>query len=72
VRPETIAEALDGETDGSVYEDELARALKLLESRFAAPPRSRRDRDRALGVLVRKGYQPEIALDALAAYARES
>jgi regulatory protein len=72
VQPETIAEALDWERDGRAYHDELARALKLLQRRFAAPPRSRRDRDRALGVLVRKGYQPEIALDALAAYERES
>jgi regulatory protein len=72
VEPETIAAALDMGADGNVYDDELGRALELLQRRFAAPPRSRRDRDRALGVLVRKGYLPEIALDALAAYARDS
>ena len=72
LEPDTIAEALDAEAGDSAYHDELGRALELLQRRFAAPPRSRRDRDRALGVLVRKGYQPEIALDALAAYARES
>jgi regulatory protein len=49
---------------------ELARAVALLRRRFASPPRTRRDRDRALGVLVRKGYEPEIAFDALAAFAR--
>jgi regulatory protein len=72
VEQETITEALGAQADGSAYDDELGRALELLQRRFAAPPRSRRDRDRALGVLVRKGYQPEIALEALAAYARAS
>lgn len=51
---------------------ELERALELLRRRFPDPPRERRDRDRALGVLVRKGYESEVALDALSAYAREA
>ena len=37
-----------------------------------SPPRDRRERDRALGVLLRKGYDSELALDALAAHAREA
>jgi regulatory protein len=49
---------------------ELERALALLGRRFPAPLRERRDRDRALGLLIRKGYDPDLALDALAAYAR--
>ena len=49
---------------------ELDRALELLRRRFPEPPRDRRDRDRALGVLIRKGYESELALDALAAHAR--
>ncbi len=49
---------------------ELDRALALLSRRFPAPPRERRERDRALGLLIRKGYDPDLALDALAAYAR--
>ena len=49
---------------------ELARALTLLRRRFPQPPRERRDRDRALGMLLRKGYASELALDALAAHAR--
>jgi regulatory protein len=52
-------------------ETELDRALSLLRRRFPAPPRDRRDRDRALGVLLRKGYETELALDALAAHARD-
>ena len=52
-------------------EDELGRAVELLRRRFPAPPRDRRERDRALGVMLRKGYDSETAVDALAAYARE-
>ena len=51
---------------------ELERALELLHRRFPDPPRERRERDRALGVLVRKGYESEVALDALSTYAREA
>lgn len=52
-------------------ETELDRALALLRRRFPEPPRERRDRERALGVLLRKGYDSELALDALAAHARD-
>jgi regulatory protein len=51
-------------------ESELDRALELLRRRFPEPPRERRDRDRALGMLLRKGYESELALDALSAHAR--
>jgi regulatory protein len=57
---------------GGDAETELDRALLLLRRRFPAPPRERRERDRALGVLLRKGYDSELALDALTAYARGS
>jgi regulatory protein len=57
--------------DGDLHRDELDRALALLRRRFPEPPRERRERDRALGVLVRKGYDMELALDALSAYARD-
>lgn len=49
---------------------ELERALSILGRRFPSLPRGRRERDRALGVLIRKGYEPELALDALRTYAR--
>ena len=49
---------------------ELARALELLGRRFPEPPRERRDRDRALGMLLRKGYEHELAVDAVNAHAR--
>lgn len=63
-----------GSTDPSGDEEptELHRALEILRRRFPAPPRERRDRDRALAMLLRKGYASELALDALSAYAREA
>lgn len=48
---------------------ELARALALLRQRFPQPPGDRRERDRALGMLLRKGYDSEVAVDALARHA---
>jgi regulatory protein len=60
--------ALTGPADLS----ELDRALELLRRRFPSAPASRRERDRALGVLLRKGYNSELALDALAAHARDA
>jgi regulatory protein len=65
---ELIEEALaDREAEETT---ELERALTLLSRRFPSPPHERRERDRALGLLIRKGYDPELALDALAAHAR--
>jgi regulatory protein len=63
---ELIAEAL---ADDATH-DELDRALQLLRERFPNPPQNRRERDRALGVMLRKGYDSELAVYALAAYAR--
>ena len=42
--------------------DELAAACELLERRFPHPPETPRDLERALGFLVRKGYELELAL----------
>jgi regulatory protein len=53
-------------------ETELDRAVALLRRRFPSPPRERRERDRALGVLIRKGFESDLALDALASYARDA
>lgn len=50
---------------------ELERAVAVLQQRFPKPPRERRDRQRALGVLVRRGYPPELAIDAVTAYSRD-
>lgn len=65
---ELIAAALSGEH----RDDELERALALLRRRFPDPPQERRERERALGVLLRKGYDSELALDAVSQYGREA
>jgi regulatory protein len=53
-------------------ETEVDRARELLKRRFRAPPIDARDRERALGVLLRKGFDSELALQAIASYARET
>jgi regulatory protein len=50
-------------------EEEMAAALELLRRRCPAPPATRPERDRALGILVRRGYSPELALAALRRHA---
>jgi regulatory protein len=46
---------------------ELERAVAVIERRWERPPHDRRERDRALGVLLRKGYDSTLALEALEA-----
>ena len=59
-----IVAGVVGERDG-----EMEAALEILARRFPEPPQTPRDRDRALGVLVRKGYELELAYDALRRHA---
>jgi regulatory protein len=56
--------------DDDQEDDELARALAVLQRRFPTPPADGRERQRAFATLVRRGYEPELALDAVAAHAR--
>jgi regulatory protein len=62
---ELIAAAI-GEQDGA---GEMEAALEILARRFPQPPQTPRERDRALGVLLRKGYGLELAHDALRRHA---
>jgi len=68
VAPDLIDEVLRG------YEQdaELETALLLLERRFAVPPAEDRERDRAWRMLVRRGYAPELAYDALREHERRA
>jgi regulatory protein len=52
--------------------DELDAALEVLSGRFPEPPEELRDRQRALGMLVRRGYELELAHEALRIYARRT
>jgi regulatory protein len=67
IEPELVDDSLHGQDADS----ELERALALLRRRFPSPPGDRRERERALGVLLRKGYDSELALDAIAAHTRD-
>ncbi|HWM10218.1 MAG TPA: RecX family transcriptional regulator [Solirubrobacteraceae bacterium] len=65
VAPDLI-EAAVGEQG---HEQEMDAALALLQRRFPDPPATPRDCERALGVLVRKGYGLELAHDAIRRHA---
>jgi regulatory protein len=56
---------------GDAAETQLEAALTILTRRFRTPPETDRERDRALGFLVRKGYELETAYDAIRAYGRD-
>lgn len=68
VEPALIAAAL-GERGAA---EELEAALTVLKRRFPRAPGSDRERERALGILVRKGYDLELAYDAIRAYERDA
>jgi regulatory protein len=74
IEREEIEAALGTLSASSGPEDrdgELERAVALLRRRFPAPPNGVRERERALAVLLRKGYDSEVALEALARRAAE-
>jgi regulatory protein len=51
-------------------DEALDTAVALLRRRFPSPPDDDRGRDRALGLLVRRGYGLETAYDAVRAFGR--
>ena len=63
-------EAIAAACDARDHEGELDAAITLLRRRFREPPETDRDRERALGMLVRKGYDLELAYDAVRALGR--
>jgi regulatory protein len=68
VDPALIAAALDerGATE------ELEAALAVLRRRFPNAPSDDRSRERALGLLVRRGYELDLAYDAVRAFERDA
>jgi regulatory protein len=66
IEPELVDEVLADDRGA-----ELDQALRLLRRRFPSPPENRGQRERALGVLVRKGYEAELAIDAIALHGQE-
>lgn len=66
VARELVAAAL-AERDGT---EELEVAVSVLRRRFPQPPREPRDRERALGILARKGFELDLAYEAIRAVGR--
>jgi regulatory protein len=66
VEPELIADALALRSPAR----EVEAAVELLRRRLPAPPRDDRERNRALGLLARRGYELELAHDAVRRYER--
>jgi regulatory protein len=62
-------EAIEAAVAAQDPEAELDAALELLRRRCPTPPTTRAERDRSLGILIRRGYTPELALDALRRHA---
>ena len=62
-------ETVEAVMAGQPPEDERARALEILHRRFPGTPVDRRVRERALAVLLRKGYDTDLALDAVSSWA---
>ena len=76
IRRALIARGVDRDVvEDALGEDaadsEIGRAVALLRQRFPSPAGDPRERERALGMLLRKGYDAELALDAIAVHARD-
>lgn len=70
-----LAAGVDGELVAAALgvrdaDDELDAAVTLLRRRCREVPETDRERERALGLLVRKGYDLELAYDAVRAFER--
>jgi regulatory protein len=63
-------ELIEAALEPSSRRDELERAIALLRRRWPARSYEGRERDRALGMLLRKGYDDELAIEALNLHAR--
>lgn len=71
IRKELLARGIDREVvqetlSAESHEAELQRAVEVLDRRVGAPAGDQRSHERALGLLVRRGYDPELAIEAIA------
>ena len=61
---------VDAVIDSHDRSDELDAALTVLAERMPEPPADEKARDRAWRLLVRKGYEPELAYEAVREHGR--
>jgi regulatory protein len=72
LRERGVEEALiEAALDGDGHQTQLERAVELLEHR-GQPADDERSRSRALAFLARRGYDSELAHDAVRSYEREA
>jgi len=64
------AEHIEAALSTQTADEAREAALDLLRRRLSEPPRDDRGRERALGLLVRRGYDLELAYDAVRAFER--
>jgi regulatory protein len=64
------AEHIEAALRTQSHDEAREAAIELLRRRLAAPPRDDRGRERALGLLVRRGYDLDLAYDAVRAFER--
>ena len=64
------AEVIDATRAARSSEAELAAALEVLSRRLQSPPADEREREKALGLLVRRGYELDVAYAAVRAFER--
>lgn len=67
VPPQLVEEAITARE----RDQELRAAVEVLAERIREPPASDSERRRAWQLLLRKGYEPELAYDAVRAYEGE-
>jgi regulatory protein len=63
-------ELIEGALSGVGRAEELTAAVELLNRRFPLPFSGDKDRDRAWRLLVRRGYEPELAYSAVRSHER--
>jgi regulatory protein len=68
ISPETTAAALGVRAEGEARQ----AAVDLLERRIRERPTSDRERERALGLLVRRGYDLDLAYEAVRTFERSA
>ncbi len=64
------AEIIDVVLGSRGHGDQVKDAIRVLDQRIGLKPSDDRERERALGMLVRRGYNLEIAHDAVRAFER--
>jgi regulatory protein len=64
------AEHIEAALSTQTADEAREAAIDLLRRRLPEPPRDDRSRERALGLLVRRGYDLELAYDAVRAFER--